>query len=823
VKQALVTSGLLSLAFIILILGGIAGKQAWNSPDLGFWRSLGSNMVYRIDPDGPAAVTDIRLGDVLTHVDGVPINEATPLFGDKHLGETLRFSLLRGPGDVRTVEVLLAPPSPREQVGRLLYLVLGLAFWSSGMAVFLRRRWDLTAQVFLMLSLWVAGALMVLPLTASQVDWARRVVNACVLLTATTFVHFHTLFPCRLAGPAWRALVAGLYAVTIPVAVIYATMGPLRLNGHAWSPYLQPGIRLYLVTAILSGLGLLLSAYASGSGAMRRRVRLIAGGSILALLVPVLLVFIPEALTGHTLVPYEMGVASLIFLLVAYAYSIYRDDLMAVDFALYRVLVYVIVAALLLVAYLALMTLAGHLLSPALASQPLAGAIASLLVATSFSPLQRGVQMTLQRLFFGPAYDYLDVLAQGGRHLAQSLDEDTLVELLTRHVPGAMGVTQAGLWVAEDGERLRWVGGRLSPAADQENQAGDPPVSPSPGRLVPPPSLMRRLRAGQMVQQSTATNVPSLNESVRWWVPLTLGAELQGLWAVGPRRGDESFSPVDRRLLRAAADQGALVVKVTRLLAALRQQLAQSEVHREELAQVYQRLVHSREEERKRLAMELHDEVIQSLAGFNLFLQEARSWVAGLGTDEADLGGGQAGAAHGANAVQGSALDGRLAELQAQVRQMIANTRRICQGLRPVTLDRLGLVAALHALARDVTERAGLEVHLELIPDDVQLGEDTEVTLYRLVQEGLHNVARHAQARNVFIRLQVTTDLIDLTIQDDGQGFEPPGRRDVQSHEQRLGLISMRERVAGLGGQLTIESAPGQGTLIHAHIPLADN
>ena len=155
----------------------------------------------------------------------------------------------------------------------------------------------------------------------------------------------------------------------------------------------------------------------------------------------------------------------------------------------------------------------------------------------------------------------------------------------------------------------------------------------------------------------------------------------------------------------------------------------------------------------------------------------------------------------------------RLAHLAASIDGGIALKRRIIDDLRPAALSNLGLVPALQMQLRQFADRSGLQVHSELQP--LALSDGVQLTAYRLVQEALTNVAKYAQARAVTVRLRAQDDRALLSVDDDGQGFDPAAPR-----RSAHGLMGMQFRVAASQGRLNIHSAPGRGTRIEADLPL---
>src|SRR2546430_3423813 len=143
--------------------------------------------------------------------------------------------------------------------------------------------------------------------------------------------------------------------------------------------------------------------------------------------------------------------------------------------------------------------------------------------------------------------------------------------------------------------------------------------------------------------------------------------------------------------------------------------------------------------------------------------------------------------------------------------------RRLSKGVRPPGLDDRGLVAAVRRLATDLESRRGIKVRLRVNGPNARLESNTELGCFRIAQEALNNVERHSQATSVEITLSCTSRLLKLTIRDNGRGFESDaGWTEAGS----LGLLGMQERAALLGGELEIESQPGQGTLVGLSLPV---
>jgi signal transduction histidine kinase len=205
------------------------------------------------------------------------------------------------------------------------------------------------------------------------------------------------------------------------------------------------------------------------------------------------------------------------------------------------------------------------------------------------------------------------------------------------------------------------------------------------------------------------------------------------------------------------------------------------------------------EEERRRLARELHDDTIQSLIALN-----QRGQLAQMALDDHP------------------ALD-QLTEMQEMTAQMIDDLRRLTRDLRPIYLEDLGLVPALDMLSRDTSTSLNIPVNFETSDLDRRLRPEVELALYRIAQEALSNVARHAQASQVVVRIDYAQDAITLNIADDGCGFEVPESPAEMAPVGHFGLLGMQERAELIGARLTIESASDLGTRVAILLEVQDS
>ncbi len=253
------------------------------------------------------------------------------------------------------------------------------------------------------------------------------------------------------------------------------------------------------------------------------------------------------------------------------------------------------------------------------------------------------------------------------------------------------------------------------------------------------------------------------------------------------RRRVAELAAADAERKRAEEELGT---GKAQLFAALEQQSYQ-------LRALNMRLVEAEEAERRRLARELHDQVGQSLTAMGINLDIISTLLPENMPEE---------------------IISRLDDMRTLVTRTTKRVRQVMVDLRPEALDDYGILAALHWSAERFTKRTGIAVAVEGEEADSRLPRQVENVLYRVTQEALTNVAKHAQATQVTVRLKVDSETVRLVVIDNGIGFTPT-RRAALDREQQWGLAIMAERVEGLGGCFRLESSPGQGTRIIVEVP----
>ncbi len=224
-----------------------------------------------------------------------------------------------------------------------------------------------------------------------------------------------------------------------------------------------------------------------------------------------------------------------------------------------------------------------------------------------------------------------------------------------------------------------------------------------------------------------------------------------------------------------------------------------------ERSHLLRRLASAQEEEQRRISRELHDQIGQTVTGLSLGLKALEQGLA--------------------KGTHGEAATEQVRWLEQLAAQIGRDIHRTASDLRPTAIDDLGIFRAIEAYVAEWQERYGVRVDIQTFGRDNPLPPDVAAVLYRLVQEGLNNVLKHAQASKVSVVLEKKPEGLALVLEDDGIGFDPENfQRDMSGAGRApgLGLSGMKERVALLGGKIAVESAPGKGSTIFVQIPLEE-
>ena len=273
-------------------------------------------------------------------------------------------------------------------------------------------------------------------------------------------------------------------------------------------------------------------------------------------------------------------------------------------------------------------------------------------------------------------------------------------------------------------------------------------------------------------------------------VPLNVQNNLIGTLNLGSILPD-AFDRERIEIANEVAHSLAVAIQNTRLMEEIMH-------HQAELKKMSAQILEAQEIERKRISIELHDEMGQALTGISINLAVIEKELA----DNTDL-----------------IIKDRIAETRMLADQCSDQIRDLSFNLRPSILDDLGLEPTLRWYIGGYSKRMNIQVDFEAQDCEDLQNSEAKILLYRIVQEGLNNVAKHAEARKIYVHLSSNETTIKLIVEDEGKGFDAHIRAPAQSVESGLGLIGIRERVAFINGTFNIHSVPGRGTRLEVEIP----
>ena len=368
----------------------------------------------------------------------------------------------------------------------------------------------------------------------------------------------------------------------------------------------------------------------------------------------------------------------------------------------------------------------------------------------------------------------LQSLEEVGNALATETEVDRLLDLIVRRLRELVDARVVALALPAGADDLRFA------AAAGEGTEGllGTTISRSASKSGHVLARRRSERIDSVLDDTEVHQEVSRRLGARtgMWVPLVARDRVIGVIELHDKEGpDPRFTHDDLRLAEIFAARAAVAVELSQRVA----------------RDALRRVVQAQELERRRLARELHDETGQALTSILLGLKPLEDALAD----------------HPAR--------GALADLREQAVTALQDVRRLAVELRPAVLDDFGLVPALERLTDSVAEQTGCRVDFHSGLGEERLPAEVETALYRVVQESLTNVVKHADAASISVSLARRGAAVAATIEDDGAGFD---LRTVR--EDGLGLLGMRERLALLDGRLEVESRPGAGTTIVAEVPL---
>ncbi len=695
---------------------------------------------------------------------------------------------------VRTLQAVYFVRSAPRALSTLdaLPLPVALVFWATSLSVWIFHHRHRTTQLFFLTSQMIAAllALNTMPASAlADTPWRTVLFWLLFIAVAPLALHFFTLFPYQTPTALRRYLLAPAYGMALLLILMF-------LLTHWTSPTYRRLFgelsRVYVAVTFVVALFVAFRRWKGATPRALRYRRLLAMGVILGITPALFLSFIPEIVLGIRLVEYPWTLLFLVALPLTYAFALRTGKLGQVDWVLSRTLAHLVLSGMFLLIYLVLFLWLDNRFSFMRETSPLVVAGLAVVAAAFFSPARRALLYLADRFLYGGWYDYRATLQELSQRLRGIIRLDDLANLLVDRLRQVLRL-QGALFLLNNGDHLVPV--RAAGVLDGQSLLPLPSDGPVGTFLV---------RAGRpitslQIRQALRTTSLSPDESawldlpdVALWLPLVRGKRLEGLLLLGRRSSGDPLEPEDVRLLDIVVAHAATAVENIRLVESLQDRV-------EEVKQLYTQLAQAREEERKHLARELHDVVLQDVINAYVSLDQVLATTEAMDTEH-------------------------LRWAHDQILRSIRTLRRLCTELRPPALDITDLRSAIEGLVDDIRRESGLAISLAFPEGGYQaldgLPDTVSVTLYRVLQEALSNVRRHAQARHIYVRVSKGPEWIGLEVEDDGRGFVVPSRLSMFVRDKHYGLAGLEERVQAVGGRMEVWSAPRQGTRVRVQLPL---
>ena len=621
-------------------------------------------------------------------------------------------------------------------------------------------------------------------------------------LFSPLMLHFHLTLLNRPFTPLERYSLVFFYLagglLSLPLFVMPVPFAP-QVRSVMWL------VRILLMVAVLWTCLLLMTGYNSYTSlTSRRQIRMVAFGSLFAFAPLILLSVLPQTLRIEH-VDFYATFPGMLSVPIVYGYVAFGARWRLPEKRFRQGWLYYLLFTTLLSTY-NLMDGLLHLLL-AQPSWVYTGGISAILVIILFVPMRSLLSRLVMWIFYGNETDYAQALHYLEERLASVIERKKLQDLLLEELVAAVRPSRAVLFLLFPDGILQQTG-----VSGAEGVAALQTSIPDQGRLaqflarVARPVETARIQAAMQGQPLSPAEACLLNQhEAALWLPLVSENRLYGLLLFGFRAGDDRFTEEDQRLLGRLTHHAGAAIRNVMMAEDLR-------AGQEELALANQKQIFTQEQERRQLARELHDDTIQQILGLTFQLSGIRKRAIKRSSqedstkpllDDLDL-------------VRRDLLD-----VVSQLRGMIAE-------LRPAGLDELGLRVALEGYVAQLLKQNHLpgsqmpEVHFQMEENLAFLSESLSICVFRVAQEALRNAFQHAQATQITVQVNGIDGQLHLVVQDDGCGFQVPGRLSEFTQSNDFGLVGMGERIRAAGGVLTIQSALGQGARLIAVFPVEE-
>lgn len=737
---------------------------------------LPDGVVEWVLPASPAA-EQLSVGERVVAVDGVAATTSWLSLNGAPIGSRVTIEV-SGIGGVREVVMWVGWPSFAEILQRASAVALGLAFWVAGFAIFrgTPRNTDPSAVILTVAFFSTTASLLSIGAIAGYgPDPVIWLYGFLLWIVGPLGTLLHLEFP-RANRLARSRLLRALFLVVIVVGFAWQIFGPSDYPGGISRMALNTAY-LWFGLHVLVSIGLLGWSWRSALAlSERRQLGVVAVGGVISLVPLALLIVLPRVLQWQLPGDADIAMLPLALLPASYTYAQLRQHRLAQDKQLARTLVYAFTVAVISILVALVFLLPGIWDLP---REYLVG-VAILVGALAAGPTSRVIEQWLGWLLFGRLRQPLVAAARATDAIDLSIDSDDLMAQVAAILKTQLDIEHCAILVLDREHRL------IDPAETGRARAAEgleiKPGSALDQWLVGDTSVIEIDEARQKLLDTPGRvffGVPWVN----LMLPLRNQGRLVGVLLTSYRSGASFLDEEDIIVLKLTAQALATALQRRTLLVELREKNA-------EASQLSHELMRVRGEERKRIARDLHDDIVQPLI--------ATSYTVAVMPDPA------------------------AEQVRLTLTELIERTRDICFELREPALDNLSFGAAARAVLSAFTQRTGREVKARIADGSaIQVGEAISAAALGVLDEALTNGEKHGGGEALQVDVRVSDDVLVVVIRDTGPGFDVAEARQRAAQTRHFGLAIMEERAASVGGQLSVASSPGRGTTITGYFPLA--
>ncbi|MGD9091920.1 MAG: ATP-binding protein [Anaerolineales bacterium] len=561
------------IALAVLVFLGWSVSRGLAYPYDGISGLNTTGVIMELDSPGPTSDI-LKVGDDILYIDGKMIQEARPLYGNKHPGDYVNLVILRE-GRIEEVTFRLAIPTLEERVSRFAPLIVALVFWSIGVGIqAFKPASEGTGLYFLFFQM----ATILLISGASSYygpPWVTSLLGFLLWLIGPLLVHFHLYFPQRATFRGHRVLILLLYTIALIGGFPYLIWGPQIVQANSLFPQYLIANRIFLAANFLLAVALLFYSYRHAvTAGVRGKIRIVVLGGAVSLLPLVTLAILPDALIEQPILPYGMLFLFLGILPLTYGYAIFRHRLIEVERHVNRGATFILVYSILGGFYLVLYVILENVLPEDIAQTAIINTALVLILATVFVPLRSRVQRIVDSVFYGGWYDYRTAISQITQGLEQITELETLATTVSERLVRTIRLEEACVFLSDINGDFSILAVAPKPVMDDRLHMSFVPL--------PRSSLSYLLKMGGAVERSalrqTLTEIELspeeyellASEQVHLWVPVIGHGRIMGLLALGPKLGGDIFSGEDVDILRVVSRQMGPLIENVHLVTSLK-------------------------------------------------------------------------------------------------------------------------------------------------------------------------------------------------------------------------------------------------------------